>query len=122
LLGGDVAYIFGELPQRVGSHGLLPGGIYAQASEEARAARSQHPCPRHLDHCDWLVKHYAGDIVIDPFMGSGTTMVAAQKHGRHFLGCDVVPQYVELSRRRLKAAREGLTLSEALGGQKGLWP
>jgi len=43
----------------------------------------------------------AGDVVADPFCGSGSTLVAAQKLGRHFVGCDVEAYYVEMSRARL---------------------
>lgn len=42
-----------------------------------------------------------GDVVLDPFSGSGTTLLAAQALGRNYLGFDVVNQYVQLSRSRL---------------------
>lgn len=43
----------------------------------------------------------AGDLVLDPFMGSGTTMAVALKHGRRGLGCELNPKYVELAKERL---------------------
>ncbi len=42
-----------------------------------------------------------GDIVFDPFLGSGTTAVAAKMLGRHYLGFEIVPAYIELAQRRL---------------------
>lgn len=42
------------------------------------------------------------DVVFDPFIGSGTTSVVAKKLGRHFLGCDINPDYVKMARRRVK--------------------
>jgi DNA modification methylase len=42
-----------------------------------------------------------GDLVIDPFSGSGTTAAACVELGRRFLGIELSPQYAELSRRRL---------------------
>ena len=51
----------------------------------------------------------AGDIVIDPFSGSGTTCRAAKDLGRRFLGIEVNPAYVEIARRRL--AQDVLSLS-----------
>lgn len=42
-----------------------------------------------------------GDIVLDPFMGSGTTAVAALKHGRDFLGCELNPEYKDLQDERI---------------------
>jgi len=43
-----------------------------------------------------------GDIVLDPFMGSGTTAQVALKHGRQYLGCELNPAYKELQDKRLK--------------------
>jgi len=45
-----------------------------------------------------------GDLVLDPFVGSGTTALAAARLGRRFVGCELNPEYVELARRRLEAA------------------
>ena len=41
------------------------------------------------------------DIVFDPFMGSGTTAKMASKHGRKYLGSDIVKQYCEIANKRL---------------------
>ncbi|MEO5921979.1 MAG: site-specific DNA-methyltransferase [Pseudolysinimonas sp.] len=45
-----------------------------------------------------------GDLVLDPFVGSGTTALAAARLGRRFVGCELNPEYVELARRRLVTA------------------
>jgi DNA modification methylase len=42
-----------------------------------------------------------GGVVLDPFMGSGTTAVVCRRLGRHFLGFELIPEYVELARKRL---------------------
>jgi site-specific DNA-methyltransferase (adenine-specific) len=44
-----------------------------------------------------------GDIVLDPFIGSGTTAVVAKKLGRHFIGIDVVEQFCQMAERRVDA-------------------
>lgn len=44
-----------------------------------------------------------GDIVLDPFMGSGTTAQVAEQHGRRYLGCELNPQYGTLQEQRLNA-------------------
>jgi DNA modification methylase len=46
-----------------------------------------------------------GEVVFDPFIGSGTTAVAALKLGRHFYGCDINPEYVRLTNERIEKAR-----------------
>lgn len=43
-----------------------------------------------------------GDMVIDPFMGSGTTQAVAKKLGRHYSGCDLLEEYVRIAQKRLK--------------------
>lgn len=47
-----------------------------------------------------------GDIVFDPFMGSGTTAAVAIKNGRQYLGCELNPDYKELQDRRIKEAHQ----------------
>ena len=44
---------------------------------------------------------YEGDVVLDPFMGSGTTAAAAKKTNRHFIGFEVSEDYVKVSEERL---------------------
>jgi len=43
-----------------------------------------------------------GDLVLDPFVGSGTTCVASQKLGRKWIGIDINPEYVEMAKKRLR--------------------
>ena len=45
-----------------------------------------------------------GELVIDPFSGSGTTALAAQKHGRNWMGIEISKEYCALSRKRIKQA------------------
>lgn len=51
-----------------------------------------------------------GDVILDPFTGSGTTGVAALLEGRTFLGCERSAEHCEIARRRLSAAEEGRVL------------
>jgi DNA modification methylase len=46
-----------------------------------------------------------GDIVLDPFMGSGTTAEVALRHGRRFLGCELNPEYKQLQDERIESAK-----------------
>lgn len=48
----------------------------------------------------------AGDIVLDPFMGSGTTAAVAIEHGRQFIGCELNPEYKPLQDQRIAAAQQ----------------
>jgi site-specific DNA-methyltransferase (adenine-specific) len=66
--------------------------------------RGLHPTQKPVALFEYLIRTYTqpGDLVLDPFMGSGTTAVAAQRLGRNFTGCDISPEYVELARRRVR--------------------
>lgn len=53
---------------------------------------------------EWFIKLFTkeGDVVSDPFMGSGTTVVVANRMGRHSVGIDLMPEYVNLVRQQMK--------------------
>ena len=69
----------------------------------ASATRVGHPAPFPVDLPRRLIElyTYAGDLVLDPFIGSGTTALAAQQTGRHYVGFDIESAYIELAARRL---------------------
>ncbi len=54
-----------------------------------------------------------GGVVIDPFAGSGTTLVAAKILGHHYIGIEISPAYVTMARQRLQRWREELPVAQA---------
>lgn len=54
-----------------------------------------------LELMRWCVEYSGAKSVIDPFMGSGTTILAAKQLGVNALGIDIAPEYVEKARNRL---------------------
>jgi DNA modification methylase len=72
-------------------------------SESAR--RVQHPAPFPIELPRRLIDLYTyeGDLVLDPFLGSGTTLVAAARTGRRGVGYDLDPEYVEIAAQRYRA-------------------
>lgn len=72
---------------------------------------------------DWLVKLVTppGGLVLDPFVGSGTTMVACAARGVRCVGIDLDPSYAQIAVARVRRAREKagtLAASEAKSGQQ----
>ena len=61
---------------------------------------------------------YKNDIVLDPFNGTGTTTLVAQKHGRRFIGIDISGQYSDQAMMRLAASGRNECESESSTGTK----
>jgi site-specific DNA-methyltransferase (adenine-specific) len=74
--------------------------------------RPDHPCPKPLKLIEQLIRDFSnrGDLIIDPFMGSGTTGVAAISLGRRFLGWEIEPGYFQTATDRLLRTREQIDL------------
>lgn len=68
------------------------------------ASTRQHPAPYPLELAERLVRmfSFAGDTVLDPFMGTATTNIAAAKWGRNSIGIEVDPEYFEMSAKRME--------------------
>jgi site-specific DNA-methyltransferase (adenine-specific) len=64
---------------------------------------AEHPTQKPVELIEPLISYAVPDsgLCVDPFCGSGTTLVAAKKLGRHFLGFEISPEYCEISRDRL---------------------
>lgn len=75
--------------------------IWSFATE--RASRVNHPAPFPIELPKRCIELYSfvGDVVLDPFNGSGTTCVAAKQHGRHYIGVDLSEEYCSTAERRL---------------------
>jgi len=74
------------------------------------ASTKQHPAPFPLDLATRLVRMFSftGDTVLDPFCGSGTTMIAALRASRNSIGIDIDPEYCRMAARFLKAETSNL--------------
>ena len=98
LYGSDVAYLYGKSPP---GKQIVPGRCTDPASGGKEA---DHPCPRKIRHVQWLVKWWSApdDMVVDPFMGSGTTLRAAKDLNRKAIGIEIEEKYCEIAVERLK--------------------
>lgn len=78
------------------------------------AKRVGHPAPFPVELAERVVRlySYVGDVVLDPFAGSGTTCVAALKNRRHYVGYDISDQYCEIAQHRLEQCSISLPKSE----------
>lgn len=74
------------------------------------ASTRNHPAPYPEEIAERLVRmfSFAGDVVLDPFMGTGTTTVAAARWGRNSIGVELDPYYFDLAEKRIRNATGSL--------------
>jgi DNA modification methylase len=84
----------------VGRTLAYPTNVLHLATESSNRS---HSATFPLDLPKWFIKLFTqeGDLVLDPFMGAGTTALAAQALGRHYLGIELLPEYIELAQQAL---------------------
>jgi len=84
------------------------------------ASTRNHPAPFPLELATRLVRMFSfhGDTVLDPFCGTGTTMVAALRYGRNSIGIDIDPEYCRMAARYLKKESSNLFIDTELVFEK----
>jgi len=115
LYTGDVAYAFGIPPAYIEGRQVMSGMCRSSRSDRefhrhtagnyhrkgfTGPAGLPHPCARRLEHVEWLVHQFTDVAVCDPFLGSGTTLLAAKNIGRQGIGIEINERYCELAARR----------------------
>ena len=71
-------------------------------SESAKRIGHPAPFPEELPHRLIQLYTFKGDVVLDPFCGSGTTCLSAAKSDRHYIGYDIEEEYIKLANERIK--------------------
>ncbi|MGH8777745.1 DNA-methyltransferase [Paraburkholderia sp.] len=90
--------------------GKNPGDLWIIPNvKNNHVEKTAHPCQFPVELVERLVLSMTnpGDSVFDPYMGVGSSVVAAVKNGRNGLGCDVVPEYVDVAWERVNRLKSG---------------
>lgn len=93
---------------------LIPVASYEQWFRQiwnlTGTSSKEHPAPFPLELATRLVRMYSfvNDTVLDPFVGTGTTMLAAMKSGRNSIGYEIDPKYTALAHKKLVDGSSGL--------------
>lgn len=76
---------------------------YFQTVSSPKKGTYNHPCPKPIEWANWILERTTkeGDIVLDPFVGSGTTCLSAKQMNRQWIGIDVSPEYCRIACDRL---------------------
>lgn len=100
-------------------HGFSKGSLYGEFAdkqsffhEQAGRKETDHPNEKPLPLMRKLLKlaTETGNVVFDPFMGSGTTGVACMDMKRHFIGCEIDRRYFDIACKRIEQAQQQLHL------------
>jgi len=98
---------FGKnVSQWVGRDMVYPTNVLHMATE---SSNKNHSAVFPLELPTWFIKLFtqAGDVVLDPFLGSGTTAVAAIQQGRQYIGIEMNPDYCQLAEERIAEVGQG---------------
>jgi DNA modification methylase len=85
-------------------------------SDVTGASTRHHPAPFPLQLAERLIRMFSfvGDTVLDPFVGTGTTMLAAAQHGRHSIGYEVDATYAGFAKKRIDDSLSMFSSAEVL--------
>lgn len=86
--------------------------VWTFPAVSARMIGHPAPFPEELPHRLIQLYTFKEDVVLDPFCGSGTACLVALKNGRHYIGYDIEPLYVELANKRIKTFTNQLNIFE----------
>jgi site-specific DNA-methyltransferase (adenine-specific) len=104
--GKDDAWIAESIARAVWGQATVPGPTVWEMITESGV---DHPAPFPIELPKRLIELYTkpGDVVLDPFMGSGSTAIAAKVAGRHYVGYELSAEYCALAEQRLAGLRKG---------------
>lgn len=74
---------------------------YGDIWEFGQESKNKHPAPFPVELIERIISSTNAKIILDPFMGSGTTALAAKNFDRQFVGIDISPEYCEMAKKRL---------------------
>ncbi len=114
----EPVFLVGPWPHRIVA---WSGLLRSLKGMSATAAETGHPHTKPLDLVIELLGRTDGDLILDPFCGSGTTCVAAKMLGRKYIGIDINEKYCDIARLRLAAVETGVPVKEAKAGQLALF-
>ena len=82
---------------------LIPkANAYGDIWEFTQEMNNEHPAAFPVDLIDRIVSATDAKVILDPFMGSGTTAISALNLKRDYIGIDISPEYCEMARKRIK--------------------
>lgn len=94
----EVIYLIAKPKFRLAKKANAHGDVW----EFNQESKNKHPAPFPVDLIERIIASTNAKIILDPFMGSGTTALAAKKLDRKFVGIEISPEYCEMARQRIE--------------------
>lgn len=87
----------------INDKGKIPNNLFTFRTNSSNR-KWKHPAPFHTDLPDWFIEALTdeGDIVLDPFMGSGTTAISSIRKNRNWIGFELNPTYIKMASERIE--------------------
>jgi len=93
----EVIYLIAKPDFKLAPKANVFGDVWTFTQE----MKNKHPAPFPVALADRIIKSACSKTVLDPFMGSGTTAIAALMNGIDYLGIEISPKYIEMARKRI---------------------
>ncbi len=102
---GEIAWTSFNRPLKIFRH-LWMGAL------KARREKRYHPTQKPLEVMKWIIENYSkeGDLILDPFAGSGSTLAACEIMGRRYIGIEISAEYCKIARKRVQEAKDSMGL------------
>ncbi|HBR18347.1 MAG: methyltransferase [Deltaproteobacteria bacterium RIFCSPLOWO2_12_FULL_43_16] len=97
--------------------------LISKPDKKEKGDFNAHRTVKPLSLCEYIINlttYSPESVVLDPFAGSGTTLVAAKKLGRKFIGIDINKEYIAIAKTRLNSLEEDTVPYDAIGAEKQL--
>lgn len=94
----EVIYLIAKPKFKLAKKANAHGDVW----EFGQESKNQHPAPFPVDLIERIISSTTAKTILDPFMGSGTTALAAKNLNRQFIGIDISPEYCEMAQHRLQ--------------------
>jgi modification methylase len=102
----EVIYLIAKPDFKLAPKANAHGDIW----EFAQEMNNPHPAPFPVHLIERIISSTTADVVLDPFMGSGTTAIAALRHERDYIGIDISPDYCTMAEERIKEEKQQLKI------------
>ena len=101
---GELIWTSYNMPLRIKRH------LFMGCMQEGKREKRVHPTQKPLALMEWIIQHYTkeNDLILDPFAGTGTTLVACKKTGRNFIGFELSKEYYDIACDRLLKEKDNL--------------